>query len=275
MSFIGGGALANGMARALHRRGYFVREFVLRTVHKPAAGLKSLARQLGSRITSFDEARLDADVLWFAVPDDNIQEVARKISRERNFRGQVAFHSAGAFSSELIAPVGKAGASVGSLHPMMSFSTGNRTPELRGVTFAVEGDPSAVRCAKSIVKDLGGKSLTIRAADKALYHAFGAMIAPLLVAHLEAAERTARRAGLDARRARATMRPIVENVVAAFVAGGAEAAFSGPFKRGDVQTIERHLRALRGEEETVYRALARYAIEHIPTGNKQKLKKLL
>ncbi len=263
------------MSRALHNRGYSIREFILRTL-KPAAREKTLARETGAAITTFDDAKLDADVLWIAVPDDAIEEVARRLAKGRSLRGKIVLHSAGALSSRILRPLQKAGAAIGTLHPMMSFSRANRAPELRGVSFAVEGDAAATRAAQRIVRDLGGKLLAIDARHKPLYHAFGAMIAPLLVGHLEAAERMAKRAGLEARAARDVMKPIVEQVLAAFLAGGAEAAFSGPLKRGDVKTIQAHLKALRGsEEETIYRALGRYAVAHIRVENKNKLKKLL
>jgi predicted short-subunit dehydrogenase-like oxidoreductase (DUF2520 family) len=72
------------------------------------------------------------------------------------------------------------------------------------------------------------------------------------------------------------MKPILENVVAAFLSGGAQHAFSGPFLRGDVKTVERHLQALRKSDEgAAYRALAEYAIDHIKVENREKLRKLL
>jgi predicted short-subunit dehydrogenase-like oxidoreductase (DUF2520 family) len=72
------------------------------------------------------------------------------------------------------------------------------------------------------------------------------------------------------------MKPILEKVVAGFLVGGAQQAFSGPFLRGDVKTVERHLQALRkSDEDAVYRALAEYAIDHIKVENRKKLRKLL
>ena len=159
---------------------------------------------------------------------------------------------------------------------MMSFSAVNRNPDLRGVWFSLEGEPTAIRVAQEIVKNVGGNVLPLKAQQKALYHAFGAMIAPLLVSHLEAAEQMGRRVGLTPKTARAVMKPIIEKVVAGFLDHGAQHAFSGPFLRGDVKSVERHLQALRNsDEDAVYRALAEYAIDHIKVENREKLRKLL
>ena len=276
IAFIGAGALATSLARSLHEQGYRVCEFILRKERKPRAALKTLARELGARITSFQDCALGADILWFAVPDDVTEACAASIARGRHLKGKFAFHSSGVLSSKALVSLQNAGASTASLHPMMSFSSGNRNPDLKGVWFSVEGDEAAVRVANNIVRDLGGNILALQAEQKALYHAFGAMIAPLLVAHLEAAERLGKQVGLDARTTRVVMKPIVDKVIAAFLQGGADKAFSGPFLRGDVNTVERHLKAIKGrDEESLYRALANYAIEHIKVANQKELRKVL
>lgn len=273
IDFIGAGALASSMARTLSSRGYSIAEFVVR---KPSSRVNALANELGAMVSSFKNCKLQADVLWLAVPDDAIEDSAKQLAKRGNLRGKVALHSSGALASNVLDSLRRNGAAVASLHPMMSFSASNRNPNLRGVSFAVEGDPKAVRVARRIVTRLGGNVSSVKAEKKALYHAFGAMIAPLLVSHLQAAQRMGDRVGFEARRTRTVMKPIVEKVVAAFLAGGAENAFSGPFLRGDVNTVERHLVSLRGsDEERVYRALAEYAVDHIKGENKEKLKKLL
>ena len=281
VAFIGAGALASSMARSLVGHGYRIREFVLRdpslrTKLNPGTAVKTLARNLGAKLSTFQNCTLDADIIWLAVPDDVIENCAKRLALKRDLRGKIAIHSSGALASDTLASMKSAGVSTASMHPMMSFSTGNRNPELKGVWFSVEGDAAAVRVARKIVKDVGGNVLSVKAEQKALYHAFGAMIAPLLVSHLEGAEQMGRRVGLSSKTARAVMKPIVEKVVAAFLDAGAQHAFSGPFLRGDIKTVERHLRSLKGsDEEAVYRALARYAIEHIKVENQGKLRKLL
>jgi predicted short-subunit dehydrogenase-like oxidoreductase (DUF2520 family) len=279
IAFIGAGALATGMAGSLATHGYKIREFVLRTAdkgNKPGPTLRTLARGLNARLSTIDDCVLDADIVWMAVPDDVIKDCSKRLSRSRKLSGKIALHSSGSQSSEALAAMKSAGAATASLHPMMSFSSANRNPELKGVWFSVEGDPAALRVAKQIVKNVGGNVLPLKAEQKALYHAFGAMIAPLMVSHLEASEQMGRRVGLTPKTARAVMKPILEKVIAGFLEGGAQSAFSGPFLRGDVNTVERHLKALRkSDEDAVYRALAEYAIDHIKVENREKLRKLL
>ena len=281
IAFIGAGALATSMARSLSSRGYEVREFVVRVSRssqkrKARRQTETLARELGARVSSLENCTLDAEIIWFAVPDDAIEQCSKRLARERELAGRIALHSSGALSSDALEAMRRAGASIASLHPMMSFSAASKNPELKDVWFSIEGEQKALRLAREIVKYLGGNVLPLRSEQKALYHAFGAMIAPLLVSHLKAAEVMGGRVGLAPKQTRVVMKPIVEKVVAAFLDSGADRAFSGPFLRGDVKTVERHLAAIRGSaEENAYRALAQYAIEHIKVEDKEKLRKLL
>jgi predicted short-subunit dehydrogenase-like oxidoreductase (DUF2520 family) len=78
-------------------------------------------------------------------------------------------------SSEILAPLRARGWSTGSLHPLISV-TDPHTP-LDGAFWCVEGEPRAARLAKAIVRDLGGTSFSINAAEKPLYHAAAVMTA--------------------------------------------------------------------------------------------------
>ena len=71
---------------------------------------------------------------------------------------------------------------------MMTFVAGE-PPSLKDAWFAVEGDPTAVRSARAMARALGAHSFTIQPGSKALYHAFGAMLSPMLATELAAAER--------------------------------------------------------------------------------------
>ncbi len=218
---------------------------------------------------------------WLAVPDDAIGSCATALSAGREWRGKVAFHSSGALSSDVLAPLRHSGAAVASIHPMMTFVRSANVPTapaldtLRGVCFAVEGDARAVRVAGDIARDLGGEVLKLNAERKAAYHAFGAFLSPLLVAELTAAEEVARAAGISKVHAQRILRPIVLQTVNNYLANGGQKAFSGPLVRGDVETVKRHLASLHGQALDVYVALARLAIRKLKVKNGQKMKQLL
>lgn len=217
-----------------------------------------------------------ADVVWFCVPDSAIALAAREAAHCTKWAGKIALHSSGALTSDELDVLRARGASVASVHPLMTFVRGSN-PSLRGVPFAIEGDAVAVRVARKIVRDLGGRAFDIRKSDKTAYHAWGTFASPLLTALLATTERVAESAGVSRREASRRMMPILRQTIENYEKFGPAAGFSGPIIRGDAETIRKHLGVLRknARAEKVYRALAEAALEYLPAKNKKVLKQLL
>jgi predicted short-subunit dehydrogenase-like oxidoreductase (DUF2520 family) len=128
-----------------------------------------------------------------------------------------------------------------------------------------------------VVQDVGGRAYSIRKKDKAAYHAWGTFASPLFTALLATTEHVASLAGVNRKAAKQRMIPILQQTLANYAAFGAAGAFSGPLVRGDVDSVKRHLRVLRGTPIAceVYGALARAALQYLPTKNKNALKQIL
>jgi predicted short-subunit dehydrogenase-like oxidoreductase (DUF2520 family) len=217
-----------------------------------------------------------ARILWLCVPDREIERAAESLAEGLQGRGRIALHSSGALGSETLEPLRRRGAAVASVHPLMTFVRGSR-PSLVGVSFAIEGDPVAVRAARQIVRDLGGESYSISKKEKKAYHAWGTFASPLLTALLATSEEVAALAGVTKKAARGRMLPILLETVKNYGKLGAAPGFSGPIVRGDVETVRRHLEVLRtaAVPRQVYVALARAALKYLPAKNKKSLHYLL
>jgi predicted short-subunit dehydrogenase-like oxidoreductase (DUF2520 family) len=230
------------------------------------------------KFVSLSQAKLNASILWLCVPDGMITKICAAIVAQRpNLKGQIVMHSSGALGSEILAPAKKAGAVIASVHPLMSFPTRRPAP-LKGVFFAVETENnSARRKLNKIVRELGGSPFPLHTGSKAIYHAAGTLSSPLLLATVVAAEQLAIRTGLPPHTARKMVGRIAKATVENYIAQGAGKSFSGPFARGDFQTIALHLRALQQHPSLarVYRELAWYALEHLPSRNRQEIERLL
>ncbi len=275
LAIIGPGALGSALCLALHDRGYPIHELVARDAAAVRRARK-LATRIGAEATTLARATLGADVIWLCVADDAIAPVARRLARRGHWRGKTVLHSSGALSSALLAPVQRRGAAIASLHPMMTFVRGVPAA-FHGVSFAVEGEAVAVRLARRVGQDLGGRVIQVRPEAKPLYHALGSFSSPMIVAVLTVAEELAKTAGISQRQAHALMRPILTKTSNNFFTRGAAGAFSGPLLRGDVTTVREHLRAMRavpGASE-VYRALIRWALRSLPVANPQQIAALL
>ena len=271
------------LAQALADAGYKLDEIVFRrsvqgkkTGHGSEQNARKLARRYGARAVELGKAQFAAEVVWLCVGDGSIASVARSISGRGAWKGKVVFHSSGALSSRELSSLREAGAFVASVHPMMSFVHHGAEATFE-VPFALEGDAKALRVANSIVRDLGGESLRISAANKPLYHAFGAFLSPLIIANLALAERIGIKAGVPKDFVRQAIAPILATTVFNYITLGTAGAFSGPLVRGDVETVRKNLAALKKvpDAEAVYRALARSALRTLPVGKKKELARLL
>jgi len=276
IAIVGPGRLGSALALELRRAGYRISEIISRDSGRSKRQARELGKKVGARAATGDKAHLDADVVWFGVPDRDIAAVAGDLSSRAVWKGRTAFHSSGALASDELNVLRKRGASVASVHPLMTFVRGS-VPSLKGVPFAVEGDAAAVRVGRRIVRDLGGEAFSIRKRHKAAYHAWGAFTSPLLVSALVTAEQVARAAGLSATDARRKMLPIVRQTIANYAKLGPAGAFSGPLVRGDAEIVRKHLETLKKipEAKEVYLALARSALRYLPVRQRKELEEAL
>jgi predicted short-subunit dehydrogenase-like oxidoreductase (DUF2520 family) len=274
IAIVGVGNLGTVLALQLHGAGYKISELVSRRLAVERSA--QLARKLRASAKSLKRAHLSAGVIWLCVPDREIGNLAKTLAATHDWRGKIAIHSSGALTSDELAPLRLAGAAVASVHPLMTFVAGVNTA-LTGVPFAVEGDGRAVRAVRRIVADLGGESFVINKENKVAYHAWGAFASPLIVALLATAETVARRAGIAGASARNRVVPILRQTIENYAQKGPAGAFSGPLIRGDVRTVQQHLKLLRSipEAEQVYLALAKSAISNLPVKNRAEMREAL
>ncbi len=279
VAIVGAGSLAQALASLLPNAGFKVREVVIRADSKRSRTAKVIAKKVGAKLSSMETASWDSDVVWLAVADRSIRGCSEALASRTNWKGRVVFHSSGALSSDELKPLKRAGASVASLHPMMTFVP-DKVPTMAGVGWVVEGDKNAVMTGKKLVRAMGGEAFTIRKDRKPLYHAFGAFLSPLLVVLLERAATIGRAAGFSRAELARLMRPITAETLRNVFLNPEDPgkAFSGPLVRGDTATIARHLKSLAKwpEANALYRALLQSAIKSkLPINNRSAIKKLL
>ena len=276
ITIIGPGKLGTALTLSLRRAGYTIEEIVTGRQSPSRARAALLARKVQSQCRTIAHAILSADVVWLCVPDAEIRRCARDLRSRTEWQGKTVLHSSGALASDELDALRREGATVASLHPLMTFVSAS-VPSLDGVPFAVEGDAKAVGVATTIARDLGGNVFPISKKHKPAYHAWGSFSSPLLVALLVTAEEVARSAGISSRAARPRMLPILQQTLSNYAKYGAAEAFSGPLIRGDVATIRKHLEVLRRlpRARAVYIALAQAALHKLPVSRRMQSAKLL
>ncbi|HKS96119.1 MAG TPA: DUF2520 domain-containing protein [Terriglobia bacterium] len=273
IAIVGAGKLGTALAESLHAAGYRISEVVSREASASRRRARVLARRVSARATTMRRPELTAEIVWFCVPDRAIASQADALAKAHSaWRGKIAIHSSGALDSGELAALRARGAATASAHPLMTFVPGVR-PSLAGVGFAVEGQSPAVRAARRLIAALGGRAYPIDPRQKVLYHAWGTFASPLMIALLAVTEKVAAGSGVRRARARERMAPILRQTLENYVRRGPAGAFSGPVIRGDVETVRKHLRALKGVPGAyeVYSALARAALDSLPVKNRKAL----
>lgn len=273
---IGPGRLGSALAANLHGAGWKVESLVVRPGKRVPIRVSRVAHTVGAKVVRLSAAEIAAGVVWITIPDDAIAKVATQLADRQSWEGRVVFHCSGALTSEVLEPLRAKGAKVASVHPVMTFAA-NTVPSLGGVPFGVEGDAEAVRLARRIVKELGGIPVEIRKEDKVLYHAFGAFASPMVIALMAAMEEVGTAAGFKRKKLRAFAGPLLRQTLENYLERGGDAAFTGPFVRGDIAVIARHLKALEGLPlvREVYQALARVAVVNLPVKNQRAVQRVV
>ena len=250
VSIIGTGRLGTTLAVALADRGYSIRSLVART----AKSARKAARLLDAEVQVLAAKQLRtliaADVFLITVPDDQIPRVADELSNVRfnaDHKKMTALHTSGALSRDVLAPLREKGWHTGSIHPLLSVS-GSGDDSLRGAFWSVEGDRAALRMGKEIVRDLEGKSFSIRSEDKPLYHAAAVMVSGNVVALFDVALEMLAECGLERKTAQAILLPLIVSTVRSLETKTPEASLTGTFSRGDVETVKRHLASLQSKK---------------------------
>ena len=153
------------------------------------------------------------------------------------------------------------GAAIGSIHPLQTFS-GIGIPALEGRVFGIEGDPAAVRVARSMTRSLGGQPVQLSAASKPLYHAAAVISAGHVLALEETAVRIFTSLGMKRQGALKALLPLARQVLENLERVGPRAAWTGPLARRDYNVIAMHEEALKSapsEYLEAYRAVNRLA----------------
>jgi predicted short-subunit dehydrogenase-like oxidoreductase (DUF2520 family) len=275
VAVIGAGNWGTSLVHALQRAGFPLSEVVV----PRSRSSQEIPTEFS--VTTLSRAALDASILWLCVPDSAIAEVTRRVvarvaKRPEQLSGQIVVHSSGVLNTSVLSPAARAGASVATVHPVMTFPT--RTPvELTGVPFGVEADASVRHRLDAIVHRIGGVPFALDSSAKALYHVVGMFASPLLVSLLAAAHETAELAGLSSLQAKRVIEPIARASLANFFSKGKANSFSGPIARGDLASIHLHLRALSPHPilADLYRSLVVCALETLPARKAKEIRRVL
>ena len=189
-----------------------------------------------------------AELVLLCVPDRAIAEVAAEIGV-----GPWVAHVSGGTPLTALDPHERRFG----LHPLQTFSRARGPEQLDGAYAAVTAETEAAReLGLDLAGTLGLEPFVLDESQRAAYHAGAAISSNFLVTLYRAAAELVESAGAPPQALVPLMRRTIENSF----------ELTGPIERGDWETVEAHLAAIREshpELESMYRALAELTAEKV------------
>ncbi|HEV3030719.1 MAG TPA: Rossmann-like and DUF2520 domain-containing protein [Polyangia bacterium] len=242
---MGAGVVGTALAARLVRAGIPVIG-----LHGRQVELTDAARAISGVVGSTGEIpdiMSQSDIIIVSVRDERIREVAERLVNEKRLRPtQVVLHTSGANAAASVLAIARPHVrAVGTLHPLVSFADPRVAIEhMREVAFGIEGDEPAKAFAKRLVRAMGARAVFLEAENLPLYHAGAVLASNYVVALADMAQRLLVTAGVPQDQALPMLIPLLSSVVQNLAQVGLPAALTGPVERGDVSSVEQHLRVL-------------------------------
>lgn len=242
-SIIGTGALGTTLARALVAHDVPVKSIFNRTATK--AG--ELSRELEIDISGDLPIASDqlGSLIFLTISDGAIAEVAYKLSELNADLGNYTFvHCSGNESAELLEPLKMQGAQIAAFHPLQTFTSKSSITDFEGIYFSLQGDGGALSILRTIANKLGADTFEITNEQKSHLHAAAVMASNYLTTLLDTSVKVGAQEGLSEEKVKKVLLPLVRKTLENATCEPFAEALSGPVKRGDIATVQRHLHLL-------------------------------
>jgi predicted short-subunit dehydrogenase-like oxidoreductase (DUF2520 family) len=258
--FIGAGTTGTALAVRLSQKGWPVVGVSSRTL--------SSAKKLATRVSDCQICHTDqeladvAEMVFITTPDDVIAQVCSEVHWHK---GQSVLHCSGAHSVDILEPAKKLGAAVGSFHPLQTFADAAQAiANLPGSTFGLEAEEPLLSTLKELTSLLDGSWVELKPGDKVLYHAAAVFACNYLVTLVKLALDLWKDFGVSSQEATRALLPLLRGTLNNIDSIGLPNCLTGPVARGDLGTIERHLKALDAEHSSLLTTYEELGLQTIP-----------
>lgn len=246
-AIIGGGKVGTTLGRILVEEGHHVACVISRT----ARSAKASADFIGCDVAGTDIAAIPGDVnlILIATPHGAVPDVARALGRlEREMKDVAVCHASGMLTAAVLDPVKAKGATVFSFHPIQAFprtfACDDIVPNVRGISYGVDGTAAGVRMAHMLARALKGYAVEIPPKMRAFYHAAAVVASNHLTTLLGVLHEMSPSFAPEGTDWMSIYFPIIMGSIGNARAATPAVALTGPIARGGVETVARHLDAL-------------------------------
>lgn len=242
--FIGAGKIAASLIYHLKKSGYNVKGILSRD-ERSAAKFASRFK-LDNHANNFDSVISDYRIFFLTVPDDQIANVSKQLSKlDIDFSRSLFVHVSGSENLTSLNPLKKKNANTASIHIMQTFPS-KKIAKIKGSYGSIETNSAAAKkILNKIAGDLEVTTFTLNDEQKTAYHLAGVFAANFLTGNLFDTKKIMTQAGIKSVSPLKVMEPIVNSTLNNIKELGPERSLSGPINRGDVKTVKKHLKILK------------------------------
>ena len=258
IGIIGAGKVGCSLGKYLKDAGVTVTGYFSRTVESAQEAADFTQTKVFANVQDLVKA---SDTLFITTPDGSIGDVWDCIAK-LSIQNKIICHFSGSLSSVVFSGIEKTGASGCSIHPMLAFSDRfSSYRQLNEAYMTIEGQETAVNVVRELFERLGNSVCRIDLDRKELYHCAASIVSNQVIALYTMGTDQLVKCGFDREDAAKLVTPLVRNNVESMLADGAVNALTGPVERNDTGTVEKHLKALEGDDREVYRLLAKRLVK--------------
>jgi predicted short-subunit dehydrogenase-like oxidoreductase (DUF2520 family) len=237
VSFIGAGNLAWHLAPALDNAGYVVKEVYSRDARNAEALVEKLYE--AEVKTDLDFSNSSSSVFVITVPDDAIGEIAQEIALPGD---AILVHTSGSQGVSILAYA--ATPNLGVFYPLQTF-TMNRKVEFNSIPIFIESETTAgekvlMAMAKSVSKNVH----KITPEERQALHVAAVFASNFTNHMLYLAQEIMKENSLSFE----WLKPLITEMITKSLSIGPENAQTGPARRGDLETLDRHMDFLKDDE---------------------------
>jgi predicted short-subunit dehydrogenase-like oxidoreductase (DUF2520 family) len=197
-------------------------------------------------------------LVFLAVPDSAVTEVAGRLARLHPGPRLSFAHVSGALGLGALDALRNN--PIGSFHPLQSFPAPREPAAFRDITIAVDATtPGLRRRLSALARRLGARPKLVGDDERVAYHAAAVFASNFVDVVIAEAVHLLTGIGWTEAEATAALMPLVEGAVDNIRRRGTVQAMTGPIRRGDADTVKRHL-AVVGRPD-LYRMLGSIALE--------------
>jgi predicted short-subunit dehydrogenase-like oxidoreductase (DUF2520 family) len=255
IAIVAAGRLGSSLAIAMSDAGYNVAAVSSRRAdHRE--WLKSRIEN-GVVVENAQTAANLASIVFITAPDAVIEQICSTVQWRSH---QTVVHCAGVLPLSALDTATRTGTEIAGFHPLQTFPSPESSDRLKDVSFATESPNSEVLTwLETLASDLGGSSFKIESSQRAAYHASAVMACGLLAGLTGLAAEMWEPLGIDRADALKRLIPLLHATVDALDEQGLPSAITGPFVRGDAETIASHLVATLAKSPETGKAYAALA----------------